>query len=75
VQINIGAWRCWFLLFCFYSRPGAHNPRTGGTLSVVPPDFFGIGEELAIQLKANLRPSRQQPATDHGYLRQYRSGK
>jgi hypothetical protein len=56
VQINIGAWRCWFLLFLFLFSTGCAQPRTGGTLSVVPPDFFGIGEDLAIQLKANLRP-------------------
>jgi TolB-like protein len=31
--------------------------RTGGTASVVTPDFFGIGEELALQLTAGLRGS------------------
>jgi len=29
--------------------------RTGGTVSVIAPDFFGIGENLASQLEANLR--------------------
>ncbi len=29
--------------------------RTGGTVSVIAPDFFGIGENLASQLEMNLR--------------------
>lgn len=29
--------------------------RTGGTVSVVSPDFFGISEDIAIQLSGNLR--------------------
>jgi len=29
--------------------------RTGGTASVVTPDFFGVGEELALQLTSGMR--------------------
>lgn len=29
--------------------------KTGGTVSVISPDFFGIGEEIAQQIDANLR--------------------
>jgi TolB-like protein len=36
---------------------GCGQPRTGGTLSVATPDFFGIGDDLALQLKINLRGS------------------
>ena len=31
------------------------GPKTGGTVSVIAPDFFGIGENLAAQLEANMR--------------------
>jgi TolB-like protein len=34
---------------------GCAKNRTGGTLSVISPDFFGIGEDLAFQLTNNLR--------------------
>ena len=33
------------------------NFRPGGTASVVTPDFFGIGEEIAIKLEQNFRHS------------------
>jgi TolB-like protein len=33
----------------------AKNLTTGGTASVITPDFFGIGEEIALQLNASLR--------------------
>lgn len=33
----------------------AKPPRPGGTVSVLTPDFFGLGEELASQLRHNQR--------------------
>jgi len=34
---------------------GCGKMKTGGTVSVITPDFFGIGEELAVNLTANHR--------------------
>lgn len=33
----------------------APKANTGGTVSVVTPDFFGVGEELALQLTSGMR--------------------
>ena len=41
------------------------QPRTGGTISVMSPDFFGIGENLARQLVMN---HRDQALTDERLL-------
>jgi TolB-like protein len=54
---HIIALRYWLLLLLMLLSAGCAQPRTGGTISVATPDFFGIGEDLAIQLKANLRPA------------------
>lgn len=43
---------------------GCSSKSTGRTVSVASPDFFGIGEELAVQLSASLR----QPFGDGGRL-------
>jgi hypothetical protein len=44
---------------------GCAWPRSGGrTVNIVAPDFFGIGEELAVQLTAGLR----QPLGNNGRL-------
>ncbi len=42
------------LLILLYLSAGC-QPRTGGTVSVMTPDFFGIGENLARQLAMNHR--------------------
>ncbi|MBU0484779.1 MAG: hypothetical protein KKB30_09735 [Proteobacteria bacterium] len=45
----------WFMLIlsgCWFG-----GTRSGGTISVITPDFFGIGEEIATQLTVNLRRS------------------
>ncbi len=38
----------------FLSSCSILGPRPGGTISVITPDFFGIGEELALQLATNM---------------------
>lgn len=44
------------LLACLFSFVScAPKVSTGGTVSVITPDFFGIGEELAVQLTSGLR--------------------
>lgn len=44
------------LLVCLASFAScAPKVSTGGTVSVITPDFFGIGEELAVQLTSGLR--------------------
>ncbi|HCC54819.1 MAG TPA: hypothetical protein DEQ20_07850 [Desulfobulbaceae bacterium] len=48
----------WGLLFLGYVLllNGCVPPApTGGTVSVVTPDFFGVGEELALQLTSGMR--------------------
>lgn len=42
------------LVIVAVSGCGRNQARPGGTVSVITPDFFGIGENLAIQLKTNL---------------------
>lgn len=44
-----------FLSALFLSVSCAPWQRTGGTVSAIAPDFFGIGEHLASQLEANMR--------------------
>jgi TolB-like protein len=44
-----------FLLAVVASGCLPGRARNGGTVSVITPDFFGIGEELATQLSINLR--------------------
>ncbi|MDF1615186.1 FlgO family outer membrane protein [Desulfurivibrio dismutans] len=41
------------------SEPEPRPVQTGATISVISPDFFGIGEELAGQLVGNYRHSGQ----------------
>ncbi len=52
-----GLWFCVILLAFLMSGTmtgcGTKN-RPGGTVSVITPDFFGIGENLALQLSSNL---------------------
>ena len=43
-----------FILVVLAGGCGGHK-RTGGTVSVMSPDFFGLGENLARQLKLNHR--------------------
>ncbi len=43
------------LLLCCLLLLAGCQPRTGGTVSVMTPDFFGIGENLARQLVMNHR--------------------
>ncbi|MCK9295066.1 MAG: FlgO family outer membrane protein [Desulfobulbaceae bacterium] len=38
---------------------GCSGPRRGGTVSVLSPDFFGFGDDLARQLVANRQDGRQ----------------
>lgn len=46
----------WFaLLVGLLSASGCGRMRTGGTVSIVTPDFFGIGEDIALQLETSLR--------------------
>ncbi|MDA8164377.1 MAG: FlgO family outer membrane protein [Desulfobacteraceae bacterium] len=60
---TIGAWKALsgFALLLVVLAAGCGQPRTGGTLSVATPDFFGIGEELARQLTTNLRETAATP--------------
>ncbi len=46
---------CCFLAVVFIAACAQRQPLTGGTVSVVSPDFFGIGEDVARQLTANLK--------------------
>ena len=54
--------KCRFGLFLFVLLwagvllGGCSTHRPGGTVSVVSPDFFGFGEDLASQLVSNRRP-------------------
>lgn len=50
-----GGWLVVLLLAAFLFGC-AKPPRSGGTVSVATPDFFGLGEELAGQLSRNQRP-------------------
>ena len=45
------------LLVLLVALPGCARVRSGGTASVATPDFFGIADELAVQLKHNSRRS------------------
>ena len=49
----------WLLLLAslLLFAPGCSTIERGNTVSVVSPDFFGIGEELAVQLVTNRRRS------------------
>ncbi len=50
-------WRLFFAAACFSLLLGCGlgTNRPGGTVSVISPDFFGIGEDVALQLAGNLR--------------------
>lgn len=48
---------CLFLGWTLLLAGCGPKVRTGGTASVVTPDFFGIGEELALQLTSGMRGS------------------
>ncbi len=55
----------WWLILAFAVSVGACSSKgTGRSVSVASPDFFGIAEELAVQLAASLR----QPFGDGGRL-------
>lgn len=43
------------VLVFFLASCGFGTSRPGGTVSVITPDFFGIGEDIALQLARNLR--------------------
>jgi len=43
-------------------KPREMRPGTGATISVITPDFFGIGEDLATQLVGNFRAGGTLPA-------------
>lgn len=43
------------LCIALFTGCAVFKDRPGGTASVITPAFFGIGEELALQLTANLR--------------------
>ena len=44
-----------FLACALFLAGCAPKANTGGTASVVTPDFFGVGEELALQLTSGMR--------------------
>lgn len=46
---------CLLFACALFAAGCAQKVRNGGTASVVTPDFFGIGEELALQLTSGLR--------------------
>lgn len=48
-------WPALFIVLLLLAGCSILRPRSGGTVSVITPDFFGIGENMAIQLKSNLR--------------------
>jgi hypothetical protein len=50
-------WLLLVLVALLCLAPGCSSMETGGTVSVISPDFFGIGEELAVQLVSNRRKS------------------
>jgi len=55
-NVGINRFRLVLLLVCAVSLAGcAPKVTTGGTASVITPDFFGVGEELALQLTSGLR--------------------
>lgn len=51
-------WRILFPFALLLLLVSCGKMKTGGTVSVITPDFFGIGEDLAFQLKANHRHPR-----------------
>lgn len=58
---RIGYGLCFLPIFALLCGCGMFEQRTGGTVSVVTPDFFGVGEGLARQLVANMsRPLNKQ---------------
>ncbi len=54
-----GKRKAWLLVLValLFIGPGCSSIERGGAVSVVSPDFFGIGEELASQLVTNRRKS------------------
>lgn len=50
------SWRFLLVAVVLFMAVGcAKKLTTGGTASVITPDFFGIGEEIALQLNGSLR--------------------
>lgn len=54
IEKFIGAWLPLLLVIFLITGCGQQLP-TSGTVSIITPDFFGIGEEIALQLAGNLR--------------------
>jgi len=56
-MIHGGLGRLLLLLAVVLAFSGCARVRSGGTVSVASPDFFGIADELAVQLKRNSQRS------------------
>ncbi len=58
-RILTGVWKklVWLLVPALVLTAGGctMRPKAGGTVSIATPDFFGIGEDVALQLVSNFR--------------------
>lgn len=56
MKIRMSKWLlCLMAIVALMTCGCAKKLTTGGTASVITPDFFGIGEEIALQLNGSLR--------------------